>query len=171
MDGEDNPNAQGLKFIGTKGWINVARGYLECSDNSLVPENLRGNKPRMMTAEERARMFEEYAKRAAQAERGGQRQAARNFETSSPHMQNFIDAIREHKDPIAPVEYGCSTNTLCCIFNIARELNRPVHWNPATLSFGDVGASGFTRNLLRYKHRGDLTSKNSLELAKRKALG
>ena len=135
MDGEDNPNAQGLKFIGTKGWINVARGYLECSDNSLVPENLRGNKPRMMTPEERAKLFEEYRKRAAQAERGGQRQAAQNFETSSPHMQNFIDCVRTRQNPIAPVEVGTSSAVLCCLCNIAYELNRPVKWNPATRTF------------------------------------
>ena len=49
-------------------------------------------------------------------------------------MQNFLDAIRDHKDPIAPVECGTSTN--------ARELDRPVHWNPATLSFeGDKEAA------------------------------
>ena len=135
MDGEDNPNAQGLKFIGTKGWINVARGYLECSDNSLVPENLRGNKPRMMTPEERAKLFEEYRKRAAQAERGGQRQAAQNFETSSPHMQNFIDCVRTRQNPIAPVEVGTSSAVLCCLCNIAYELNRPIKWNPATRTF------------------------------------
>ena len=64
------------------------------------------------------------------------------YEVSSPHMQNFIDAIRSHTDPNSPVEYGCSTNTLCCLFNIARELKRPVHWNPATLSFeGDKEAA------------------------------
>ncbi len=40
--------------------------------------------------------------------------------------------IRSH-----PVEVGCSTNTLCCLQNIARELGRPVKWNPATLSFGN----------------------------------
>jgi len=52
-------------------------------------------------------------------------------------VQNFIDAVRAHVDPIAPVEYGASTDTLCCLFNIARELNRPVMWNPALLSFED----------------------------------
>ena len=35
---------------------------------------------------------------------------------------------------------------------------------------GDFGAAGFTRNLLRYRKWGVLTSKNSLEMAKRKAL-
>ena len=57
------------------------------------------------------------------------------YEVSSPHMQNFIDCVRSRENPIAPVEVGCSTNTLCCLANISRELNRPVKWDPATLSF------------------------------------
>ncbi len=77
---------------------------------------------------------------------------AGQYEVSSPHMQNFLDAIREHRDPIAPVEYGASTNTLCCLFNIARELGRPVKWNPATLSFeGDKEAAA--HRLYWYEYR------------------
>ena len=74
------------------------------------------------------------------------------YEVSSPHMQNFIDAIRSHTGPCSPVEYGCSTNTLRCLFNIARELKRPVHWNPATLSFeGDKEAAA--HRLYYYDYR------------------
>ena len=77
---------------------------------------------------------------------------AGQYEVSSPHMQNFLDAIREHRDPNAPVEYGASTNTLCCLFNIARELGRPVKWNPATLSFeGDKEAAA--HRLYWYEYR------------------
>ena len=117
----DNANDKGIKFIGDKGWLKVARGYIECSDSKQL-------KKQQETI------------------------AAGQYEVSAPHMQNFIDAIREHKDPIAPVEYGCSTNTLCCIFNIARELNRPVHWNPATLSFGD-DKEAFAHRLYYYDYR------------------
>ena len=153
IDGEDNPNAQGLKFIGTKGWINVARGYLECSDNSLIPENLRGNKPRMMTAEERQRMFEEYSRRAAQAERGGQRAQAQNFETSSPHMQNFIDCVRSRQQTIAPIEAGVSSAVFCCLCNIAYELGRPVKWNPATRTFVGNDKEAAAHRLYYYEYR------------------
>ena len=74
------------------------------------------------------------------------------YEISSSHMQNFIDAIKSEKDPIAPVEVGCSTNTLCCLSNIATELERPVKWNPTTLSFGnDIEASN--HRLHDYKYR------------------
>ncbi|MDY3070080.1 MAG: Gfo/Idh/MocA family oxidoreductase [Parabacteroides sp.] len=103
---DDDANAQGIRFIGDKGWIKVARGYIECSDPSLLEKK---------------------------EEKIGKGQ----YEKSAPHMQNFIDCVRSRKNPIAPVEVGCSTNTLCCLNNIARELGRPVKWDPATLSFGD----------------------------------
>lgn len=107
---EDNDAAQGIKFIGDKGWLKVARGYIECSDPSLLEKK-----------EQKVRKGE--------------------YEVSAPHMQNFVDCVRSRENPIAPVEVGCSTNTLCCLQNIARELGRPVHWNPATLSFeGDKEA-------------------------------
>lgn len=118
---DDKPDARGLRFIGDKGWLKVARGYIECSDKSLLK------------------------KQETKIEKG-------QYEVSAPHMQNFIDAVRAHEDPIAPVEYGCSTNTLCCIFNIARELGRPVHWNPATLSFGD-DKEAFAHRLYYYDYR------------------
>ncbi len=117
----DDKEARGIKFIGDKGWLKVARGYIECSDSKQLQK-----------------LQEEI--------KSGQ------YEVSAPHMQNFIDAIRMHKDPIAPVEYGCSTNTLCCIFNIARELKRPILWNPATLSFGD-DKEAFCHRLYYYDYR------------------
>ena len=89
----------------------------------------------MMTPEERKKMYEEYMKKLKDSKKKGN--DAGNYETSAPHMQNFIDCVRSRENPIAPVEVGCSTNTLCCLQNIARELGRPVKWNPATLSFGN----------------------------------
>lgn len=118
---EDNTSAQGIKFIGDKGWLKVARGYIECSDPSLLE------------------------KKEQKVEKG-------QYEVSAPHMQNFVDCVRSRENPIAPVEVGCSTNTLCCINNIARELGRPVRWNPATLSFeGDKEAAA--HRLYKYEYR------------------
>lgn len=129
---DDNDDAQGLKFIGNKGWIEVARGYLACSDESKVPTELAGRRP--MNAAQRQQQAAQTASQRSQ--RGEQnRTGALRFEISSPHMQNFVDCVRSRENPIAPVEVGCSTNTLCCLCNIARELNRPVKWDPATLSF------------------------------------
>lgn len=111
----------GISFNGTNGWLKVARGYIECSDPSLL---------------------------AKDEQKVGEGQ----YEVSSPHMQNFIDSVRSRKNPIAPVEVGCSTNTLCCIANIATELQRPVKWDPATLSFGDDKEAADHR-LYHYQYR------------------
>lgn len=116
---------QGIKFNGTKGWLKVARGYIECSDPKLLPKEEK-------------------------------KIGAGQYEVSSPHMQNFIDAVRSRKNPIAPVEVGCSTNTLCCLANIATELKRPVKWDPATLSFGD-DLEAASHRLYHYKYRNPYT--------------
>jgi hypothetical protein len=129
---DDNADAQGIKFWGAKGWIEVARGYLAASDASLVPAELAGRRP-MTMAQMREFMAQTAAQRSQRSEQN--RAGALTFEISSPHMQDFVDCVRSRENPIAPVEVGCSTNTLCCLANIARELNRPVKWNPATLSF------------------------------------
>ena len=112
---------QGICFNGTKGWLKVSRGYIECSD------------PKLLVKEEK-------------------KVGAGEFERSPGHMQDFIDCIRSRKNPIAPVEVGCSTNTLCCIANIAVDLKRPVKWDPATLSFGDDKEAANHR-LYKYPYR------------------
>lgn len=117
----DNNN-NGISFNGTKGWVKVTRGYIECSDPSLLQK-------------------EETKIEAGQ------------YEVSSPHMQNFIDAVRSRKNPIAPVEVGCSTNTLCCLANIATELQRPVKWDPATLSFIGNDKEAAAHRLYQYQYR------------------
>jgi predicted dehydrogenase len=111
----------GIRFNTTKGWLKVARGYIECSNPSLL-------------------------KKEEQTVGKGE------YEVSSPHKQNLIDCIRSRKNPIAPVEVGCSTNTLCCIANIAIELQRPVKWDPATLSFDDDNQAA-THRLYNYTYR------------------
>ncbi|MDR2775085.1 MAG: Gfo/Idh/MocA family oxidoreductase [Tannerella sp.] len=124
---EDNPSAPGLgiRFISDKGWLKVARGYIECS------------KPELLEKKERKIGEGEY-------------------EISSPHMQNFVDCIRSRKKTIAPVEVGCSTNTLCCLANMAIELKRPVRWDPATLSFID-DKEAENHRLYGYKYRNPYT--------------
>ncbi len=148
---DDNESAQGIKFIGTNGWIEVARGYLACSDPSKVPADLAGNRP-LTQAQRDERRAQTAAQQAQQSERRRTGNALA-FEISSPHMQNFIDCVRSRKNPIAPVEVGCSTNTLCCLMNIATELERPVKWNPATLSFdNDEEAASHRLYYYQYRH-------------------
>jgi hypothetical protein len=68
------------------------------------------------------------------------------------HQMNFIDAIRERKDPLVPVEIGHSSCTVCTLGNIACELKRTIRWNPETETFvGDD--DGAATKMLHYKYR------------------
>lgn len=119
---EEKPDDKGIQFVGDKGWIKVARGYIECSDSSLLKKS-------------------------------EQQIGTGAYEMNSPHMQNFIDSVRSRKEPIAPVEAGCSTNILCCILNIAYELGRPVKWDPVTKKFID-DKEAESHRLYGYEYRG-----------------
>lgn len=59
------------------------------------------------------------------------------YETKIPHQVNFVDAVRNHKDPQVPVEIGHRSATVCNLGNIAYDLRRPVKWNPAKEEFVD----------------------------------
>jgi predicted dehydrogenase len=50
---------------------------------------------------------------------------------STDHKQNFLDCIRLRKDPIANVEIGHRSATLCHLANIAMQLGQKLRWDPA----------------------------------------
>jgi hypothetical protein len=154
---EDNPGAQGIKFIGTKGWIEVARGYIACSDPSLIPAEIAGNRPqprgeRPAAGQQGQRPAAQQGRQGTTQARPAPTQAGLQFEISSPHMQNFIDCVRSRQKPITSIEVGCSTAIACCLGNIANELKRPLKWNPATFTFVD-DAEASKHRLMHYEYR------------------
>jgi predicted dehydrogenase len=54
---------------------------------------------------------------------------------SLDHYQDWLDGIKNNKQPICDVETGHRTSSLCCIANIAYWLNRPLTWNPKKEQF------------------------------------
>jgi predicted dehydrogenase len=60
---------------------------------------------------------------------------------SDDHYQDWIDAIKNKKQPICDVETGHRTASVCNIANIAYWLNRPLHWNPSSEKFDDKDAN------------------------------
>jgi predicted dehydrogenase len=69
---------------------------------------------------------------------------------SGNHMKNFLEAMRARKDPIAPVDVGHRSNSICIMTHIAMKLGRKLAWDPEAERFvGDDEA-----NLrLDYPHR------------------
>lgn len=54
---------------------------------------------------------------------------------SDNHYQDWIDAIKNRSKPVADIEIGHRTASICNIANIAYELGRPLSWNPETEQF------------------------------------
>ena len=69
---------------------------------------------------------------------------------STNHMKNFLECMRSRKDPIAPVEIGHRSNSLCAITHIAMKMGRKLRWDPETERFvNDDEANA----MLDYPHR------------------
>lgn len=58
------------------------------------------------------------------------------------HLQNWLDCIRSRERPVADVEIGHRSVTVCHLANIARTVGRPLRWDPAQEQFeGDDDAN------------------------------
>lgn len=111
---------KGVKFWGDKGWIEVARGYFNASDQKLfAPEKEKSEGP---------------------------------YETKVPHYLDFIEAVRNRRDPVVPVEIGHSSCVMCTVGNIAVDLKKTVKWDPATEVFVD-DTDGSATKLMHYSYR------------------
>jgi len=69
---------------------------------------------------------------------------------SSNHMKNFLECARERKEPVAPVEAGHRSNSICVITHIAMKLGRKLRWDPSLERFLDDEEAN---RMLDYPHR------------------
>ena len=60
---------------------------------------------------------------------------------SEDHYKDFLQAMRSRTKPVADVEIGHRTATVCNIGNITYQLNRPLKWNPHKEKFDDDEAN------------------------------
>ncbi|MFT3748104.1 MAG: Gfo/Idh/MocA family oxidoreductase [Agriterribacter sp.] len=60
---------------------------------------------------------------------------------SDNHHQDWINAIKKRTLPVADVEIGHRTATICNAVNIAYELQRPLRWDPVKEKFDDEYAN------------------------------
>jgi predicted dehydrogenase len=68
---------------------------------------------------------------------------AEHLEVSSNHMVNFLDCVRSRKDPIARVEVGHRSASICHLAAISVRLGRKLEWDPEKELFtGDGAAEG-----------------------------
>jgi predicted dehydrogenase len=68
------------------------------------------------------------------------------------HLQNWLDCVKTREKPVADVEIGHRSVTVCHLANIARAVGRPLRWDPVTEQFvGDTAADAL---LVRERRKG-----------------
>ncbi len=51
------------------------------------------------------------------------------------HLQNWLDCIKTRKKPVADVEIGHRSISVCHLVNITRRVGRPLKWDPVKETF------------------------------------
>jgi hypothetical protein len=72
---------------------------------------------------------------------------------SENHYKDFLQAMRNRTKPIADVEIGHRTATVCNMGNIAYELKRPLKWDPVKEEFDDREANKLRGREMRKEWR------------------
>lgn len=115
-----NEFQNGIKFEGTKGWVFVSRGdyQVTASDPTKSGEQAKkidASDPKLLTSVIGENEF--------------------HFTVSKEHHGNWLEAIRDNKKTIAPVEEAHRACSACLLHHISMKLKRKLYWDPAKEKF------------------------------------
>jgi predicted dehydrogenase len=126
MVSNEFPN--GIKFEGTKGWIFVSRGDYQATSSdpnagTVQAKKLDASDPKLLTSVIGENEF--------------------HFTVSKDHHGNWLEAIRDNKNTIAPVEEAHRACSACLLHHVSMKLKRKLYWDPAKEQFkNDAEANG-----------------------------
>ena len=114
----DFPN--GIRFIGTDGWIFVSRGNETVTASDPVAKlkdtsALAASDPKILTSVIGPNEI--------------------NLPKSNQHHGNWLASVRSRQQPIAPVEVAHRSCSACLLHHAAMKLGRKLHWDPQAESF------------------------------------
>lgn len=108
-----------VRFVGERGWLDIARDKMSASEPTLLREMQAPNKKVQLAL-------------------------------SKDHHDNFFDCVRTRQRPIADVELGHRTTTVCNLGQIGMVLGRKLKWDPAKEEFiGDDMANRLRTRAMR----------------------
>ena len=122
----DNPN--GVKFIGSEGWIFVTRGNYTASASDPVSQSktskaLDASDPKILGSQIGSDGIHLYE--------------------SKDHHSNWLDSVISRATPITPIEVGHRACTICLLNHASMKLNRKLNWDPIKERFkNDDEANG-----------------------------
>jgi predicted dehydrogenase len=139
MELADGPHGGGV-FIGEKGTVTIDRGKCKSDPADLVADKLK-----QAIAEHRERAKARKSSVDDPAPPPSTLTANVKMAPTPPlgggHMQNWFDCIRSRQKPIADVEIGHRSATVCHLGNIARWTGKKLKWDPAKEQFDDAEAN------------------------------
>jgi hypothetical protein len=120
----DFPN--GIKFIGTKGWIFVSRGNEQVTASDPVAKlkdatALAASDPAILTSvigPDEIHLYE-----------------------SANHHGNWLECVKTRRQTIAPVEVAHRACSACLLHHIAMRANRRLYWDPVHERFKNDDAA------------------------------
>ena len=114
MKHQDFGRGFGVRFIGTKGKLDISRDFIDSDPVNIATAEIKPNEIHLYKSDD--------------------------------HYQDWLDAIKNNKQPICDAETGHRTSSVCAIANITYWLNRPLQWNPVTEQFlNDAEANLFVK--------------------------
>lgn len=115
-----NELPNGVKFIGTEGWLWATRGNYRVTDTDPVAD-ASGVKP-----------IDASNPKILQSVIGPNE--IHLYESSEQHA-NWLDCIKSRKQPVAPIEVGHRSCSACLLHHIAMKLKRKIYWDPVRETF------------------------------------
>jgi len=115
-----NEIPNGIRFEGSDGWIFVSRGDYQVTSSdpgagTTQAKKLDASDPRLLTSVIGENEF--------------------HLTVSKSHHGNWLEAIRDNKPTIAPVEEAHRSCSACLIHHIAMKLKRKIYWDPVKEQF------------------------------------
>jgi predicted dehydrogenase len=134
-----NELPNGVKFIGTEGWIWVTRGEYRVTDTDPVSDS-NGIKP-----------IDASNPKILQSVIGPNE--IHLLDSPEQHI-NWLEAIKYGKPLAAPIEVGHRSCSACLLHHIAMKVKRKIYWDPAKEAFknNDVEATAMLSRPRRKKY-------------------
>ena len=121
-----NEYPNGVKFVGSEGWIFVTRGNYAATSSDPVAKDqnnksLDASDPRILSTVIPASGVHLYDTR--------------------DHHGNWLDSIASRQTPITPIEVGHRACTICLLNHAAMKLQRKLYWDPVNERFKNDDAA------------------------------
>jgi predicted dehydrogenase len=147
MELAKGPRGGGI-FIGEKGTVTIDRGRCSSDPAELVAGPLAKAIAELKErAKARKSSIEDPAPPPSPVP--GEAAVASTPPLNGGHMQNWFDCIRSRQKPIADVEIGHRSATVCHLGNIARWTGKRLKWDPVRERFDDADANTYLDRVRR----------------------